>query len=217
MTTISPNGDGLREAAKISFTLSERARVHFEVTRTISAPETIYELTANLPPGRNTFTWQPHWSVGARTYLVRITATDGAGNRRTYGADNAREGRKLKSAVVRILGVDAGFTGESYVATSSARLAIETDAETLTLQTFRAGPEDTPTHSDIDHERRPGEPAGDDPLDRPQPPRDAQLRDRPLADRRLLRQADRERRPDRLRAVRRPADDPRQPRAASRS
>jgi len=149
VTTISPNGDGLRESAKISFTLSERARVHFEVTRTISAPQTIYELTANLRPGRNTFTWHPHWSVGARTYLVRITATDGAGNRRTYGADNAREGRRLRSAVVRVLGVDAGFTGESYVATSSARLAIETDAQSLTLQTFRAGPEDTPTHSDI--------------------------------------------------------------------
>ena len=148
LTTISPNGDGLRKSAKISFTLSERARVHFEVTRTVSTPETIYELTANLRPGRHTFTWHPHWSVGARTYLVRITATDGAGNRHTYGADNAHEGRQLKSAVVRLLGVDAGFTGESYVAASSARLAIETDAESLTVQTFRAGPEDTATHSD---------------------------------------------------------------------
>ena len=51
LTTISSNGDGLRESAKISFTLSERARVHFEVTRTVSAPVTIYELTANLPAG----------------------------------------------------------------------------------------------------------------------------------------------------------------------
>ncbi len=148
VTTISSNGDGLRESAKISFTLSERARVRFEVTRTVSAPQTIHELTANLRPGRNTFTWHPHWSVGARTYLVRITATDGAGNRRTYGADNARAGRRLTSAVVRVLGVDAGFSAESYVATSSARLAIETDAKSLTLQTFRAGPEDAPTHSD---------------------------------------------------------------------
>jgi hypothetical protein len=148
LTTISSNGDGLRESAKISFTLSERAIVHFEVTRTISRPTTIYELTANLRPGRHTFTWFPHWSVGARTYLVRITTTDSAGNRRTYGDDNARSGRKLRSAVVRILGVDAGFTGESYIATSSARLAIETDAESLTLQTFRAGPEEGPTHSD---------------------------------------------------------------------
>ena len=148
LTTISSNGDGLRESAKIGFTLTERARVHFEVTRTVSAPETIYELTANLRPGRHTFTWHPHWSVGARTYLVRITATDGAGNRRTYGADNAQTGRKLTSAVVRILGVDAGFTAESYIGSSSARLAIETDGTGLTLQTFRAGPEETRTHSD---------------------------------------------------------------------
>ena len=56
VTTISPNGDGLRDAARIRFTLSERARVRFEVTRTVSAPQTIYELTANLRPGRNTFT-----------------------------------------------------------------------------------------------------------------------------------------------------------------
>ena len=148
LTTISPNGDGVRESAKISFTLSERARVRFEVTRTVSAPETIYELTANLPPGRNTFTWHPPKTIGARTSLVRLTATDGAGNRRTYGADNAREGRRLRSAVVRVLGVDAGFTGESYPASSLARLAIETDAESLIVQTFRAGPEDTRTHSD---------------------------------------------------------------------
>ena len=148
LTTISPNGDRLRDAAKIRFTLSERARVRFEVTRTISSPQTIYELTANLRPGRHTFTWHPAKTIGARTYLVRITATDGAGNRRTYGADNAQTGRRLTSAVVRVLGVDAGFTGESYVASSAARLAIETDASTLTLQTFRAGPEDILTHSD---------------------------------------------------------------------
>jgi hypothetical protein len=47
-----------------------------------------------------------------------------------------------------VLGVDAGFSAESYLAAGSARLAIETDAKSLTLQTFRAGPEDTPTHSD---------------------------------------------------------------------
>ena len=147
-TTISPNGDKLRESAKISFTLNEPAQVHFEVTRTISAPTTIYELWANLKPGRNVFTWHPHWSMGARTYLIRMTTVDKAGNRRTYGDDNAREGRKLRSAVVRVLGVDAGFTGESYVASSTARLAIETDATELTLQTFRTGGEDTRTHSD---------------------------------------------------------------------
>jgi hypothetical protein len=147
-TTISPNGDRLRDAAKIRFTLSERSRVHFEVTRTVSAPTTIYELTANLGAGRNVFTWHPPKATGARTYLIQITVTDVAGNRRTYGADNARAGRRLNSAVVRVLGVDAGFTHESYSPMSSARLAIETDATELKLQPFRAGPEDTRTHSD---------------------------------------------------------------------
>ncbi len=147
-TTISPNNDGLRDSAKIRFMLSEPARVHFEVTRTLSRPETIYELKAKLRAGRNVFTWFPPKAIGPRTYLVRITVEDAVGNRRTYGADNAREGRRLRSAVVRVLGVDAGFTAESYPASSTARLAIETDATSLTLQTFRAGPEDTPTHSD---------------------------------------------------------------------
>ena len=147
-TTISPNGDRLRDAAKIRFRLSERSLVHFEVTRTVSAPQTIYELTANLRAGPNVFTWHPPKTMGARTYLIRITVADAAGNRRTYGADNARAGRRLKSAVVRVLGVDAGFTQESYAPMTSARLAIETDATELTLQPFRAGPEDTRTHSD---------------------------------------------------------------------
>jgi len=147
-TTISPNNDGLRDSAKIRFMLSEPARVHFEVTRTLSRPETIYELKAKLGAGRNVFTWFPPKTIGPRTYLLRITVEDKVGNRRTYGADNAREGRRLRSAVVRVLGVDAGFTAESYPASSTARLAVETDATSLTLQTFRAGPEDTPTHSD---------------------------------------------------------------------
>ena len=147
-TTISPNGDRLRDAAKIRFRLSERAIVHFEVTRTVSAPQTVYELTANLRSGRNVFTWHPPKATGARTYLVRITTTDSAGNRRTYGADNARAGRRLASAVVRVLGVDAGFSRESYPPNSAGRLVIETDATSLTLQTFRAGPEDSRTHND---------------------------------------------------------------------
>ena len=129
LTTISPNGDKLRDSAKIWFSLDERALVRFEVTRTVSAPQTIYELKANLRPGRNVFTWFPPKSIGARTYLVRITVADAAGNRRTYGADNAREGRRLKSAVVRVLGVDAGFTAGELPPSSSARLAIETDAD----------------------------------------------------------------------------------------
>ena len=206
VTTISPNGDRLRESAKISFT-PQRAR-----DRALRGhdhdqqPKTIYELTANLKAGRHTFTWFPHWSIGARTYLVRITTTDAAGNRRTYGDDTARRGRKLKSAVVRVLGVDAGFTAESYVAPSSARLAIETDAEAATLQTFRAGPEEGPTSSDSVMN---GVPVNQ-PVTIPWAARSRRATLNfaigPWPDGRLLREADGERRPHRLRAVHHPAD-----------
>ncbi len=213
-TTISPNGDKLRESAKIAFTLNEPAQVHFEVTRTVSAPTTIYELWANLKPGRNVFTWHPHWSMGARTYLIRMTTVDKAGNRRTYGADNAREGRqaalggrprarrrrRLHRRELR--GVEHGAAGDRDR---------RDRADAADLPGGRRGHAHAQRHG---HERRPGEPAGDDPLERAPPPGDAQLRGRAVGERRLLRQADRERRADRLRAVRRPADDAR--RAQSR-
>ena len=59
LTTISPTGDGLRDFARVRFALSESAKVHFEVTRTISTPTSVYELDANLKAGRNLFTWYP--------------------------------------------------------------------------------------------------------------------------------------------------------------
>ena len=43
--TISPNGDGVRDLAKISFTLTERATVRLRIARTFSRPEVIYEKT----------------------------------------------------------------------------------------------------------------------------------------------------------------------------
>ena len=46
--TISPNGDHLRDTAKIGFTLTERATVHLSVTRTISRPTTVFEISATL-------------------------------------------------------------------------------------------------------------------------------------------------------------------------
>ena len=76
LTTISPNGDGVRESAKICFTLTERARVHFEVTRTVSAPETIYELTANLRAGPEHVHLAPALD-GRRAHVPRPDHGDG--------------------------------------------------------------------------------------------------------------------------------------------
>ena len=148
LVTISPNGDRVRDMAKISFTLSERATVHLRIARTLSSPDVVYEETATLGPGRHAFNWFPEPTIAPRTYLTLLDVTDTAGNRRTYGASNAETGRRPTAPVIRVLGVDAGFTRESYVPGENATLRVESDAYALSLQVFRAGPEDVPTYND---------------------------------------------------------------------
>ena len=85
--------------------------------------------------------------MGARTYLISSSTLDKAGNRRTWGADNAREGPEAPLAVVRVLGVDAGYGRE--LRRLERRTARDRDGcDLMTLQTFRTGGEDTRTHSD---------------------------------------------------------------------
>ena len=93
LTTISPNGDRVRDSARVSFTLTERATVRFAVTRTLSRPTVVAEQTATLGPGRHTMTWAPPPTMTPRTYLVLFDVRDEAGNRRSYGARNAETGQ----------------------------------------------------------------------------------------------------------------------------
>ena len=109
---------------------------------------TVYEKTATLGPGRHAFSWFPEPTIAPRTYLTLLDVTDASNNRRTYGASNAETGRRPTAPVIRVLGVDAGFTRESYVPGETATLRVETDANALSLQVFRAGPEDVPTYND---------------------------------------------------------------------
>ncbi len=146
LATISPNGDRVRDSARVSFTLTERATVRFAVTRTLSRPTVVAEQTATLGPGRHTMTWAPPPTTTPRTYLVLFDVHDDASNRRSYGARNAETGRRKTTPVIRVLGVDAGFTRESYVPGETASLTIATDALALQVQFFRAGPEDVPTY-----------------------------------------------------------------------
>ncbi|MDQ2983973.1 MAG: hypothetical protein M3R70_08645 [Actinomycetota bacterium] len=81
----------------------------------------------------------------ARTYLVRLTAVDRAGNRSTVGRLRPDDVSVPAGPVVRILGVDAGFTKQSYRPRAGARLVVSTDAVSFRLQFFRAGEEPTPS------------------------------------------------------------------------
>ena len=49
-TTVSPNGDGSREQANISFRLREAATVTMDVTRTVKAPKAFFTVTAAVRP-----------------------------------------------------------------------------------------------------------------------------------------------------------------------
>ena len=148
LTTISPNGDGFRESANISFTLKEPATVTMDVTRTVKVPKGFYTLTALFGRGRHTMTWAAGPNLNPRTYLVRLTAVDDTGNRIVYGAPNAFVGRHPRGVVVRIQGVDAGFAKPSYLPGDFAKIHIATDARSLTLRVFHSGPEQVVTYAD---------------------------------------------------------------------
>lgn len=147
LTTISPNGDGLRDRAAISFRLSEPAHVTLKLARTTTAPVSVYTRQGHFARGRHTLFWSPR-RVNPRTYLVLLHARDRAGNRRLYGVRTADSAQRRRTAVIRVLGLDAAFGRASYRPGALARLRIETDARSVTLQLFRAGGEKMLTKGD---------------------------------------------------------------------
>ena len=130
--TISPNGDGLRDSARLSFRLSRAATVTMTalVDGGRAAPPRVVSSTSfKLGAGPHHLNWTPAADLEPRTYMLRL---------RVDGVDAA-------SLVVRVLGVDAGFTQESYGKGSNARLVISSDASSLTIRLFQAGPEGGPS------------------------------------------------------------------------
>ena len=148
LTTISPNGDGFREQANISFRLREAASVTMDVTRTVKAPRSFFTTTERFGRGRHTITWAAASNLNPRTYLIRLTAVDSTGNRIVYGAPNAFVGRSPRGIVVRIQGVDAGFAKPNYLPGDVAQIHIATDAAALTERVFQSGPEKVVTYAD---------------------------------------------------------------------
>ena len=138
LTTISPNGDGLRDEATIHFTLSEPAATRLEIRRTRPAG-LVFSRTMRLHAGRNALTWSPT-AAGPGTYLVRLVLADAAGSRRTYDVEQTRGARSRGTPVVRVLGIDASFTRESSAPGRVTSLEISTDVPSLTLEFFRSGP-----------------------------------------------------------------------------
>jgi len=148
LTTLTPNDDALRDTAIVRFRLDEPADVTLEVSRTTTAPRAISTTTEHFEPGAHIVTWTPSWNLNPRTYLLRLSTVDAAGNEGLYGADNAFVGRYARAPVVRIRGIDAGFTRESYASGQRAALTIATDAPQLFMTVFQVGPDKIITYAD---------------------------------------------------------------------
>ena len=133
LTTVSPNGDGFRDRAIVSFRLNHAATVRLDVLRTDTlhpgrATKTIWNTTRRLRAGRRQLVWRPARGTEPRTYVLRLTV-----GRRVY---MNLPGKRRQAPVVRVQGVEAEFPRRSYAPGERADLRISTDAPSLRLQVF---------------------------------------------------------------------------------
>lgn len=155
LTTARPfAGDGLRLATlgldpgrrrtRVAFRLARPATVTFEVIKTgqgaaseepvSSGQAGLASRTLRLRAGAHSVDWEPDPAQPARTYILRLTASGGAGPVR-------------EQVVARVLGVDAAFTAPSARPGTAVGLVVRTDAAALTLQLLRCGVEAAPTYA----------------------------------------------------------------------
>jgi hypothetical protein len=134
LTTVSPNGDGFRDVARLSFTLTAPGRVSLDVVQTATAkgdPEQAAQSIVKrfapkpLAAGLHTWTWRPPQAIAPRTYVLQLHVAGG-----TVPA---------RRPVVRIQGIDAGFSQSSYAPGQDATVEVATDAKTLSFQVFAYG------------------------------------------------------------------------------
>jgi hypothetical protein len=153
LATVSPNHDGLRDAAFVTFRLTAPARVRLEpvATQMVRAGHTgttaVWRTERSLPAGRGRLTWRPAASTPPRTYVLRLTVFGRDGSRRVYGAYGP-SGR-ADAPVVRVQGIDAAFTKRSYAPGETAELRLATDARSLRLQVFAYRSPGRPSEQDL--------------------------------------------------------------------
>jgi hypothetical protein len=152
LTTISPNGDGLRDRAVIRFSLDRPAMVELQVVATSAVhrpARSVWRTSRSLGRGPSTVVWSPDRSTPARTYLVRFVLHGADGTRRVYGFEPPGSHARPSGAVVRVQGVQVGFLRRSYPAGGQATAVISTDARSVRLQLFSLAGDLHPTISDL--------------------------------------------------------------------
>jgi hypothetical protein len=149
LTTVSPVGG--RRRVRMTFALARRAEVSVDLMRTGQGVASEQPVTSGqvgvtnrrltLAAGAHTVDWELPASLPPRTYVLSLTAQEVArGLRRPLPSVPRR-------AVVRVLGVDAGFTKRSAAPGDQASLVVRTDAKSITANVIRCGPEPEPTYA----------------------------------------------------------------------
>jgi hypothetical protein len=134
-------------AARLRFHLARRSLVTLDVLETgqgaaserpVAVGQTaVAEQRVTLGAGERELAWAPDPSLPPRTYILRLTAEPRSGLSRTASA----------RAIVRILGVDAGFAVRSARPGDAVNLVVRSDATGLLLQMLQSGPEQEPTYA----------------------------------------------------------------------
>ncbi|MDQ2982558.1 MAG: hypothetical protein M3R70_01340 [Actinomycetota bacterium] len=148
LTTVSPNGDGFRDAAVFRFRLARAARVFVQVfkpTDRASFPQLVAWQSRALAAGWRRLAWRPPRTFQPRSYLVRLTAIDRSGRRQIIGRLRRGDRAVQPGPVVQVSEIEAGFKRASYAPGANAHLVVSTDSESLTLEFFQAGPETEPS------------------------------------------------------------------------
>ena len=155
LATVSPNGDGFRDRAIVSFRLDEDASVKVEAVQTDAVRRhgpvetVVWSTTRRLRRGPHSIVWKPARTLAERTYVLRLTITDRAGRRRVYGPQTPSPWMQQDAPVVRILGVQAAFRRRSYAPGQAAEVQVSSDAKSLRFQVFAFANLAHPTEHDL--------------------------------------------------------------------
>jgi hypothetical protein len=148
LATVSPNGDGLRDQAVVHFKLERPATVTLRVLICRKHPTTVLTRKTAFGAGRHELVWVPDPDTRPQTYMLYLTVAEAGGVRHIYGSLDHRLAWLQPAPIVRVMGIDAGFTQRSYSPGDLARLRISTDIPSFTLQISQAGPETDTTLGD---------------------------------------------------------------------
>ena len=146
LTTVSPNGDGFRDAAHVQFRLAGPARVapdgRSRPTRRRPTPRRAPRTSssgcrrARFAAGAHELVWTPRRDTAPRTYVLQLTVSAAAAAACTASAHRARA-RTRRSCACRES--RRASSKPSYAPGESAAVTVATDAKTLTFQVFAYG------------------------------------------------------------------------------